>query len=166
MTGHEVHHASPAELIQPAVNFVLFSGLMVYVLSGPLRTYFRERTAKIRSALEAGRRAKQDAEALRAQLERDTADLPRVRAELVAELRETAERQRDLLLRQARDTGERLRNDARVAAVQESAAAHSVLREDLAARAVREASRLVRDAITPDDQSRFVRDFVQSARTL
>lgn len=166
MTGHEVHHASPAELVQPAVNFVLFSGLMVYVLSAPLRTYFRERTAKIRGALEAGRRAKQDAEALRAQLERDTADLPRVRAELVAELRETAERQRDLLLRQAGDTSERLRNDARVAAVQESGAALSVLREDLAARAVREASHLVRDAITPDDQSRFVRDFVQSARAL
>lgn len=163
MTGHEVHNPSVTELLMPAVNFALFAGLMVYVLSAPLRTYFRERTAKIRAALEVGRNAKRDAEALRTQLERDTADLPRLRSQMVADLRDTAERQRDLLLRQAREMAERIRTDARIAADQETSAAKSQLRSMIVERVVQEASRLVRETITADDQQRFVDDFSRAA---
>jgi len=164
MTGHEVHHPSVTELIQPAINFAIFAGVMVYALRAPLKEYFRERTAKIRQGLEVGRKAKSDAEALRAQLERDTADLPAIQARMVAELRDTAERQRELLLRQAREAADRLRADARAASEQEAAAARSALRGLVVDRVVEEALRLVRDGITADDQRRFVEEFAQSAR--
>jgi F-type H+-transporting ATPase subunit b len=164
MTGHEIHHPSVTELIQPAINFTLFTAAMVYALRGPVKQYFSERTAKIREALEAGRNAKADAEALRAQLERDTADLPAIRARMVAELRDTAERQRDVLLKQARENADRLRADARTAAEQEAAAARSELRELVVDRVVAEASRLVREGITAADQQRFIEDFARSAR--
>jgi F-type H+-transporting ATPase subunit b len=164
MTGHEVHHPSVTELIQPAINFALFTGLMVYALRTPLRDYFRERTARIREALEAGRKAKSDAEALRAQLERDIADLPNIVSRMVAELRDTAERQRDLLMRQAREGADRLRSDARMAAEQEAASARSELRALVVDRVVAEASRLVREGVTAADQQRFVDEFGQAAR--
>jgi F-type H+-transporting ATPase subunit b len=165
MTGHEVHHPSITELVQPAINFALFTAAMVYALRGPVKQYFSERTAKIRDGLEAGRKAKRDAEALRAQLERDTADLPAIRARMVAELRDTAERRRDLLLKQAREAAERLRADARTAAEQEAAAARGELRALVADRVVEEASRLVGESITAADQQRFVEEFSRSART-
>jgi F0F1-type ATP synthase membrane subunit b/b' len=82
---------------------------------------------------------------------------------MVAELRDTAERQRELLLRQAREAADRLRADARAASEQEAAAARSALRGLVVDRVVEEASRLVREGITADDQRRFVEEFAQSA---
>ena len=166
MTGHELHDPVVADLIKPAVNFALFAGLVVYAVRGPIGDFFRERTAKIRLALEAGAKAKRDAEALRIQLERDIADLPGLRAGLVAEMRDTAERERTLLLEKAWQTAERIRMDATLTAEQEAAAARSELQEATVQRALAEAVRLVREAITTDDQARAVQEFVQSARAL
>lgn len=166
MTGHELHDPVVTDLIKPAVNFTLFAALVVYAVRGPIGDFFRDRTARIRAALEAGANAKREAEALRAQLERDTADLPSLRAGLVAEMRETAERERTLLLEKARQTAARIRLDAKLTGEQEAAAARSELREATVQRAVAEAARLVREAITPEDQARTVQEFVQSARTL
>jgi F-type H+-transporting ATPase subunit b len=166
MTGHEVHHPVITDLIKPAVNFSLFAALIVYAVRGPIRTFLRDRTERIRSALEAGQRAKREAEELRAQIGRDTADLPGIRARMVGEMRETAERERALLLEKAAQTAERIRLDAKLTGQQEAEAARSELRIATIEQAVAEAARLVRQAITPDDQHRAVEEFVQSARTL
>jgi len=166
MTGHEVHGPVITDLIKPAVNFTLFAGLIVYAVRGPVSTFFSDRTARIRAALDAGAKAKRDAEALRLQLERDTADLPSLRAGMVAEMRDTAERERALLLEKARQTAERIRQDATLAGEQEAAAARHELREMTVQRATLEAVRLVREAITADDQARTVQEFVQSVRAL
>jgi F-type H+-transporting ATPase subunit b len=133
---------------------------------GPIKTFLGDRTARTRAALEAGAKAKREAEELRAQLERDTADLPNVRARLVAELRETAERERALMMEKARQTAERIRSDAKLSAEQEADAARAELRRATVERALAEAIRLVREAITPQDQARAVDEFVNSARAL
>ena len=163
MTGHELHEPAITDLIRPAVNFTLFAVLLVYAIRGPIRTFLSERTSRIRGALEAGARAKREAEALKAQLERDTADLPNVRARLVAEMRETAERERTLLLEKARATAERIRQDAKIAAEQEAEGARAALRQSTVEQAVAEAVRLVRETITPQDQTKAVEEFVQAA---
>lgn len=166
MTGHEVHHPGITDLIRPAVNFSLFVCLFVWGFGGAIRDYFRDRTARIRAGLEAGADAKREAEALRVQLERDTADLPNTRARLVAELRETADAERQLLFRKTREAADRIRAESKVAAAHDAAAARAELSELVVRKVVDEASRLVQGAITTDDQQRFVEDFVQSARTL
>lgn len=163
MTGHELHEPVITDLIRPAVNFTLFAVLLVYAIRGPIKTFLSERTSRIREALEAGARAKREAEALKAQLERDTADLPNVRARLVAEMRDTAERERALLLEKARATAERIRLDATVAAEQEAEGARAALRKSTVEQAATEAIRLVRETITPQDQARAVDEFVQTA---
>jgi F-type H+-transporting ATPase subunit b len=166
MTGHELHDPVVSDLIKPAVNFSLFAALVVYAVRNPVGTFLRDRTARIRAALNAGAKAKRDAEALYAQLERDTAELPHTRARMVAEMREIAERERALLLEKSQQTAERIRLDAKLTAEQEADAACSELREVIAQQAIAEAVRLVREAITPEDQSRAIGEFVQSARAL
>lgn len=168
MTEHGAahHHPTFLDLFEPAVNFVLFTALLVYLLRGPLREYFRDRAARIREGLEAGGKAREEAQELRVQIEKDMAELPRRRESLKAELLETAELQKVRLLETARQTAARLRSDAETLAVQEEAAARRALREDLARRAVDEATRLVAQAIEAKDQKRFIREFVDVARTL
>jgi F-type H+-transporting ATPase subunit b len=166
MTGHELHEPVVSDLIKPAVNFSLFVALIVYLVRGPIGTFVRDRTARIRAALEAGTKARRDAEALRAQLERDAADLPRTKASMVAEMREIAERERALLLERSQQAVERIRLDAKLTAEQEAAAARSELRGRIVQEAIAEAVRLVREAITAEDRSRAIAEFVQSAGTL
>jgi F-type H+-transporting ATPase subunit b len=160
---HAEHAPTIATLLFPTINFAIFVYLLVNGLSGPFREFFRARAERLREELAAGDRARRDAEALRAQLASDLADLPNLRARLKADLMATAERERDRMLAQARQTAERIRNDARILADQEVATARRMLRDEVIAAAVREATNLVRAAALPSDQDRFVQEFIRSA---
>jgi F-type H+-transporting ATPase subunit b len=161
---HHVEHAPTiATLFWPAINFGIFVFLLVRGLAGPLREFFRARAERLSEELAAGRRARQEAETLRAQLAQDLAALPATRARLKADLRATAERERDQLLAQGKQAAERIRRDAALFADQQVAAARRTLRDEVVAAAVREATALVRSAWQPTDQERFVRDFVGRA---
>jgi F-type H+-transporting ATPase subunit b len=163
------HHAelpTIASLLWPVVNFSIFVWVLVRFLGGPLREFFRARAERLRDELAAGDRARRDAEALRAQLAQDLADLPAVRELLKADLLATAARERDQLLAQGQRTAERIRRDAVLLGNQHIAAARRALRDELVASAVREATALVQGAAQAPDQERFVSEFVGRAGAL
>src|SRR5438874_737131 len=114
-------------------------------------------------ALQAGPRARAEAEALRATLARDVENLPALRSQLRADLRATAERECEALLALGRTAAERIRTDARLLAEHEFAAARAALRAEVIEEAVRQATALIRQAIRPEDQEQFVREFVAGA---
>jgi F-type H+-transporting ATPase subunit b len=164
MTEHGAH-PGVGSLFLPFVNFLLFAGLLVRLLPGPIREFFRQRTARLREALAAGKRALAEAEETRATLGRDVRELPNTIAQLKADLRSTADRQRANLLEVARRAAERIRGDARLLAEHEVAAARHALRTEVVEEAIRQATDLIRGGIRGEDQERLVRDFVQSAGT-
>jgi F0F1-type ATP synthase membrane subunit b/b' len=165
-THAESHAPSPTQLFWPALNFLLFAVLMARVLRGPIREYFRERTTRLREALEAGIRARQAAETLRAELARAVANLPALRERLRADLRAAAEREQQRLVEAGRQAAARIRKDAALLAQQEFATARDAVRREVIEEAVRQATALIAQGIRPDDQERFVRDFVTSAGTV
>lgn len=161
---HQVEHLpSVATLLWPTANFLIFVVLLVRGLSGPVREFFRARAERLRDELAAGDRARSEAEALRAQLAKDLADLPGLRERLKSDLRATAQRERDQMMALANQTAERIRNDAKLLAEQEAASARRRLRQDVVEAAIREATGLVRAAAQVQDQERFVREFIGSA---
>ena len=165
MTEHGVHHdPSIADLFFPAINFLLFALLAWRMLGGPIREYFRSRTERLRDALSAGARARAEAVALRAAIERELAELPAVQERLKVDMRETATRERDDVLAQARRFGERIRGDAQLLAEQEVAGARRAVRAEVGDEAVRRATELVRGVMDSGDHERFVREFVETAR--
>jgi len=163
MTEPGAHQPALADLFWPALNFVLFVAVLVHALRGPVREYFRARTERLREALAAGARARSEAAALRAEIAGDVDSLPALRERLRADLRATAEHERDGLLALGRQAVERIRADARLLAEQEFAAARQALRAEVIDEAVRQATALIRRALVPEDQERFVRDFVDRA---
>ena len=163
MTEHGAPHPSLGDLFLPVVNFLLFAFLLTRFLRGPIQEFFRERTARLREALEAGARARQEATALRATLLRDMEQLPAVLEQLRKDLRLTAEREAESILTVAKRASERVRNDARLLAEHEFAAARQALRAEVIEETLRQATAILRAALRPDDQARFVREFVQSA---
>jgi F-type H+-transporting ATPase subunit b len=159
---HAAHHAGIADLLFPAINFVIFAYVIVRFLAAPIREFFRDRTDRLRDELEAGARAREAADRLRAQIEHDLAELPAELTRLKADLLATAEKARATLLTQGREAAERIRADALLVANQETEAARRAVRAEIAEEAVRQAIPLVQAALTPDDQAGFVRDFVES----
>ena len=154
---------SPADLLWPTLNFIIFVAVLIRYLRGPIREYFRARTERLRDGLAAGSRARAEAEALRATLAQDIKNLPAVTGQLRADLRATAERERDSILALARQAADRIRSDAHALADHEVAGARTALRAEVIEETIREATALIRGAIRPEDQERFVRDFVHSA---
>ena len=163
MTEHPEHIPGLGDLFLPAANFILFVALLAYYLRGPIREFFRERTERIRTALAAGARARAEAEALRATLARDVADLPALRERLRADLRATAEQERDNIIESARLAAERIRSEAHLLSEQEFAAARQALRLEIVHEANQQATAILRDALGPNDRDRLVRDFIERA---
>jgi len=164
MTEHGAH-PGVGSLLLPLINFLIFAAIIIWKLPGPVREFFRERTARLRDALAAGKRALAEAEETRATLERDVRELPATIAHLKADIHSTADRQRTNLLDVARQAADRIRADARLLAEHEVAAARHALRTEVVEEAVRQATDLIRAGIRAEDQERLVRDFVQSAGT-
>ena len=159
---HAAHHAGIADLLFPAINFSIFAYVVVRFLAAPIRELFRDRTERLRNELEAGTRAREEAARLRAQIDHDMAELPGEQARLKADLLATAEKARATLLAQGREAAERIRADALLVADQEAQAARRAVRAEVVEEAIRQAIPLVQAALTPDDQARFVREFVES----
>ena len=165
MTEHGATHAGPGlgDLFWPTLNFAIFVFVLVRFLRGPVVEYFRARTARVREALQAGSRARAEAAALRATLARDIEQLPALRQRLRDDLRATAEVQAEGLLAIGRRAAERIRADARLLAEHEVASARHVLRAQTIEEAIQQATTLIRRVLQPEDQHRFVRDFVAGA---
>jgi len=159
--GHPV--TGIGDLLWPAANFVPFAALLVYYLRGPVREFFRTRSTRIRDALEAGQQARRAAEKLRAELEQEVRNLPALRDRLRASLRATAEHEAEVLLAAGREAALRIREDAKLVGAQEVSAARQALRDEVIEEVVRQSVALLRDAIRPEDQERFVREFVTTA---
>jgi F-type H+-transporting ATPase subunit b len=163
VTEHAAHLPTVADLLWPVLNFIIFAALLVRFLRGPVIEFFRERTERLRTGLQAGARARAEAEALRTALARDVADLPALRERLRSDLRAAAELQRDAILRQARQAADRIRADARQLAEQEFNAAKHALRLEVVDETVRQAMAILREALGPADRDRLVRDFIERA---
>ncbi|HYR96216.1 MAG TPA: ATP synthase F0 subunit B [Candidatus Binatus sp.] len=163
MTEHGAPHPTPWDLFWAVPNFLIFVAVLVYFLRGPVVEHFRARTARWRKALEEGARAFREASALRAALARDIEALPAAKAQLLADMRAVAELEAEKLIELGRRGAARMLADARLLAEHELAAARQELRRELIEESVRYATALLRNAIRPEDQERFVRDFVARA---
>src|SRR5262245_6883124 len=160
------HGASPpsiSDLLWPTLNFIIFGALLVRYLRAPITEFFRERAERIRASLQAGTRARVEAQTLRAALARDVADLPAMRERLLADLRAAAERERDDIRRGAQRAAERIRTEARQLAEQEFAAARHALRLEVVDETIRQATAILRETLGPADRDRLVRDFIERA---
>ena len=158
-------HTAPGlgDLLWPTLNFIIFVAVLVRFLRGPIVEYFRERTTRLRNALEAGSRARAEAATLRATIARDMEQLPALRQRLRDDMRASAELEAENLLAGGRRAADRIRADARLLAEQEVGAARHALRAETIEEAIRQATVLIRRGLQPEDQHRFVRDFVAGA---
>jgi F-type H+-transporting ATPase subunit b len=156
---HGAHHGPDwAYFFYHAFGLALLLGVLTYFARTPLANFLKDRArdpppsrprrrAPGRRARDRGLRARGSARGRERRLARAAAD--------------QAEAERSAALERARQAAERIREESKRTADQEIARALRELRDEAAALATQLAGELLRQGITPDDDKRFVGEFVE-----
>lgn len=145
-------------------NFGIYCFIMQRFAWPLVKEYLQDRHDGVVNALEAAARAKQEAETLKSEFELRMKSLEDEAARAQEEILELAQNEAKKMLEQAEKTADHIRRDAQLVADQEVARARRALQEESAELITQIAADLVSTQIKPEDQDRFVKDFLAESR--
>lgn len=159
--GAEHHAPSITDVIYPAINFIIYAGVIYYFALPLVRSFLRSRREAIVETIAQASSKKRQAEALVNEYRAKLAGVEREVQTIQTTLHREGESEKAKLLSEARTLAAKIEEDARFLANQEVKIARQRLREELAEHAVAMAQQLVRKNISATDQSRLAGEFIQ-----
>jgi F-type H+-transporting ATPase subunit b len=163
--GHAESGSQQLTLIFSAVNLILFILVLRKYALPAVRGSLKKRRETVLQALNEGKKAREEAEALRREYEEKLSGLAAEQERLRQQALIDAEREKERILEEARKMAERARAEAQQIAQREVEEARRLLRQEVTAQAVRLAAEIVRSSLAANDQSRLVQEFVQGVNT-
>ncbi|HEX9787951.1 MAG TPA: hypothetical protein VGB09_07990 [Candidatus Binatia bacterium] len=160
-SGAGPHEPSIGEIIFPAINFILYAGILYYFALPLARTFLRSRREDIVAAMAQAAAKKQQAEALVREYRAKLAASDQEIQSIQALLRQEGEAEKARLLGEARTTATKIREDARFLADVEVKWARRNIIEGMARQAEAMARDLVQRNISLADQGRLVQEFLE-----
>ena len=151
-------------LLLSAANLLIFVWVLNRFMMPAVRSWVAERRSRVVEALEQAATAKAEAERLRAEWQVRLGELERTAAEMRAQARRDAERERDRILAAAQHLADTIRRDAERTAAYETRRIQDQLRAELVRAAVQLAEERTRAEWTAADQQRFVAEFVKQVQ--
>ena len=161
-TGEGFLGLSP--LFWKSANFILFFGLLFYLLVRPLSRFFHSRRTQIDAQMKESVRQQQEAERLREEMEQRIAALSGEVAALRERMLREGERERDDLQRQGDAEATRLVAQIELEARRRVEAARRDLAADAAEVAAQLALELLQREMTPEDRERIFRTTLDHLR--
>lgn len=160
--GHGEHHgmATWLKLVVMTINAAIFFYLLRSTAWPMMKQWAIERRQGVVTALEKAAIAKREAEDLKRQWSQRLANLDREIEEMRAQAQKQIAVEREQILAASRKLADTIRRDAERAAEQELRNARETLRAEVAAQALRIASRQAPSRIGTADQKRFVDEFI------
>lgn len=145
-------------LFWKAFNFLLFFGVLGFLLRRPLGQFFASRRESVAGQLAEARRQRVEAEQLRREMETRVASLQQEIASLRERLQQEGERERDALERQGEAEAARLVAQVEQEAARRVDAARSALAREASETAVQLARDLLARELGPADRERIFRE--------
>lgn len=148
-------------LLLQAINFLILAGILYKFLFKPLAAFMEKRAEGIRHSLEEAKRARDEVVRARAEYEESLRAARQEAAALRQQMdREMAE-ERERLLQQSRDAAQRLLTQARSEIEQEVRRAKAELRGEAVHLSLTAAERLLRRSLTEADHRRLAEQTIQ-----
>ena len=144
-----------------ALNVGILGFLILKYLSGPLNKIVETRSAKVRAQIEAADGARREAEERLNTFRKKAALVNREIEELRTNTSEDIEREQKLLLEEARQAAEHIRQQARDTIRQEVLKARDDLHREAARLAARTAEEIIRNNINPGDHDRLTSEYMK-----
>ncbi|GBE14836.1 MAG TPA: ATP synthase F0 subunit B [Proteobacteria bacterium] len=144
------------DLIMRFVNFAILMGILIYFARKPIADGIRGSVESVRKMLNEAEASRQQAEIKMKEAEERLARADQEMDALIKTARQESEMEKERILGEAEEAVERLKKEAKQSILQELKKTQEILRKEAAETAVAIAEEIIRDRVTPDDQSRFV----------
>ncbi len=164
--GVNLLNFNPLTFAAQALNVLVVMVALYYLLFRPLGDAIARREQFVSESLDGARRARDEAERLKREMEATLEQARRRAQEELQRSLESAEQERARRLKQADEEARRMVEQARNEIRAEREQALAAIREEAASLAVMVASRLLQRSISDDDQHRLAREFVRQVGEL
>jgi F-type H+-transporting ATPase subunit b len=159
--GAEHHTPSIGEVVLPAINFIIYAGVLYYFALPLVRSFLRSRREQVIATIAQASAKKQQAEAFVKEYRAKLAAVEQEAKSIMASLREQSERERAKSLTDAQAMATKIREDARFLGEREVSIAREKIREELANQAETIARELLQRNLSAADQGRLAQEFIQ-----
>jgi len=142
------------------INFLVFVGILVYLLRKPLAKFLTERRAKMTKDIEEARKMRDEAEAKLAEYNTRLESLEDEIQGILDDARAHGEAERKRIMVEATRAAERLRTEAKTRIEQETRKLQLELRRKMVDLSVEVAERIITEKITDTHRRRMVTEYI------
>ena len=164
--GHADSGAIVTDFIWRCFNFAVTVGILVYFVRKPIKNALAGRREGIATALEEAEKARTDAEAKFAEYDEKLNKAESEIEVITAELKREGELERDRIIAQAKESAEKIRNEAEKTAGFEVAKAKAELQAEATRLAVELAEELLKKSFSAKDESRLLDEYMKKVGEL
>ncbi len=166
--GHEEHKVKPhvtstqlRNLLWWTVNFLVLCVILVKYGKKPTVEIFQSRREAIENEYKELEEKKAEAEARYKEYEAKLASLEEEAKAIVEAFIEQGQKEKERIIKEAYETAERIKQQAEFYVQQELEKARAALRQEVAELSVKMAEQIIREKMTPEDQKRLVKEFIE-----
>ena len=165
--GGEEHGFDMAMFIAKIVNFLLFFGVLFYLLRNPVSKFFSNRVETIQTNLKLAEKSREEAKRQLDEIQAKMAELDKEIQQIETGVKEEAERERVRLKADAVKEADRIVSHARAEVEAMKREAILSLKAYASGMAIDEAEAMIRKAVTAADHKRLFAEFSEKleART-
>ena len=142
-------------------NFAILAGVLFYYARKPAVNAIRNSIESVKTLLKEARESRKASEARMKEAEEKLAGVDKEISELLESARKEGEAERERILAEAAKAQEKLKTETALAIEQELKKAKDILRMEAADAAVALAEEVISRNITPEDQARFVTEYLE-----
>ena len=164
--GHADTGAVVTDFIWRCFNFAVTVGILVYFVRKPIKNALAGRREGIATALEEAEKAQAAAEAKFAEYDEKLNKAESEIAVIAADLKREGELERDRIIAQAKESAEKIRNEAEKTAGFEVAKAKAELKAEATRLAVELAEDLLKKNFSTKDESRLLDEYMKKVGEL
>jgi len=151
-------------LIFSTVNFVIFVGLLFFLLKKPVANFLKNRKETQAREMDEAARMLEDARRRHEEMKERLDRLDREMAEIKERLKSEGEEQGKRIIEQSRLLVEKIREDAKFQAEQQVKMARRKLQEEAARLAVETAEEILKKSVEEKDHDRLVGRFLEEVK--
>ncbi|MDX1386988.1 MAG: ATP synthase F0 subunit B [bacterium] len=165
--GGGEHHGIPGKaVIFAVINFLILAILLGYLLRKPVKDFFASRAALIKQDIEESQNLRDRATEKYQEYDQRLKNIEAEMNALTAELKEAGELERKRIVEEAHERVSAMKDTSERVMAQELRRAKEELKRDAVVLAAELAEKLVRENITPEDQERIVKQYIDKMEHL
>jgi F-type H+-transporting ATPase subunit b len=153
------------DLIFRAINFIIFFGVIFYLLRKPLKKALGDRRDSIQKELQELEAKKEEANREFQALEKRISNIKEEREAILAEIKIDGEKEKQKIIDNAQKTASRIVDQAQITIQQEIQKAGQSLKQEMSETAVRMAEELLKKNITENDQKSMIGEYLTKVVT-